>query len=493
MFLASVFVLAVLEVRASNDNSLPIGNFLRSTNETAKTVPLNLQSFWMDGITHYRLLPGVFPAGMHYQFDGLATVMKFSFTKNELTYTNVRFESNLEKYYGNCMYEGTGTGPTVGLHSCLTNPGVNLLPINDQLWLTIDTSGWGRIDPDTLATVSAKAEVPSTVLNAHPACDASTKECYVQYPCSALPGPSAPVTNLACVGILQTGDTDIKVAKISQLKLPKAKLIQHSHSPCITPNFLVSKLDSFAKRDTPAAKDAGGILKVLHQYEDDMWLVMDRRTNVSRLLYSNVSFVNNHFWNCVERDNKIVVDTVAATGNYLDAYFKSNLQRPTNWTNMFYRPQRCLIALEGDNIECTDLLTDADSSVLFDYPTFNPYFKMNPEYQYTYGIAPVSPGSQWFDRLLKLNASGGHIITQWSEKGTYLTEATFIPRSAEGQEDDGVLASIIYRSSTDSSSLALFNAADLKLVDEYQLDQVVPFHAHGISCNSAINRCFTNP
>merc|ERR1711957_1086507 len=105
-----------------------------------------------------------------------------------------------------------------------------------------------------------------------------------------------------------------------------------------------------------------------------------------------------------------------------------------------------------------------------------------PEYQFSYGIAPSSPGSQWFDRLIKIEAATGKIARQWSDQdtGVYLTEATFIPHDEQGSEDDGVLVSVIYRSKTDSSSLALFNPRDLTLVDEYPLNQVIPFHAHGI-------------
>jgi all-trans-8'-apo-beta-carotenal 15,15'-oxygenase len=483
-----VAVFGVISVIGSNTL-----NFLRSTNETGNSVLLNPQSAWLEHHSHYRLLPGVFPKGMNYHFDGFATVMQFKFEDGKLSYTNVRYKSNLEQHWGNCIFEGTGTGPTIGTNRCLRNPGVNLLPINNQLWLTIDTSSWGRVDIDTLATVTAKVDVPSTVLNAHPACDAQTHECFVQYPCGY---NGAPLTNIACVGLLQTGESNMQTVEVSRVKLPKAKLIQHSHSPCITPNYFVSKLDSFAKRGPNTAKpsqDAAGLLKLLHQYEDNVWLVMDRRTNTSTLLYSDVSFVNNHFWNCVERDGKIVVDAVAATGDYLDTYFRDNLAKQTNWTKMFQQPLRCRVPIDGStNITCTGLLKEP--SVVFDYPTFNPYFKMIPEYQWYYGIAPVSPGSQWFDRLLKISSIDGAIAAQWSQDGVYLTEAGFIPRGPDATEDDGFLVSVIYHSHNDTSSLALFNATNLQLADEYPLDQVIPFHAHGVSCvHGTSNRCFTNP
>ena len=57
--------------------------------------------------------------------------------------------------------------------------------VQDELWLTIDTTKWGRIDPETLETIPATVNVDniSATLNAHPACDPRVGVCYVQHPC----------------------------------------------------------------------------------------------------------------------------------------------------------------------------------------------------------------------------------------------------------------------------------------------------------------------
>merc|ERR1711935_584047 len=189
--------------------------------------------------------------------------------------------------------------------------------------------------------------------------------------------------------------------------MPKEKIIQHSHSPCITPNFVISKLDSFGPH---VELEDTGMLKVLHQVEDSLWQVMDRRTNVSSILSSNLKFVNNHFWNCIERDGDIVVDTIPATSNYLDSFFKSHLSKPTDWASILMPPQRCIINPDSKAIVCSTLLQGTgNDTTFFDYPTFNPLFKMNPEYQWSYAIAPVGPQSRWFDRLIKIHSPTGHI------------------------------------------------------------------------------------
>jgi len=451
----------------------------------------------LEDVTHYRLVPGSFPRDMPFHFDGLATVMSFQFHSGMMTRKAKHFDSNLYKHTDRCIFLGTGTGPWIGVEPCLTNPAVNLLPINGQLWLTIDTAAWGRVDPETLETISnSSVDVPSLVLNAHPACDPHTAECFVQHPCSA-PGAlplsqDKPWSKIACISKLVTTDgPQMKTVLYSNATMPEEKIIQHSHSPCITPNFVVSKLDSFGPR---LKLEDSGMLKELHQVQDALWQVMDRRTNVSYILSSNLKFVNNHFWNCIERDGDIVVDTIPATSNYLDTYFKSHLSKPTDWASILMPPQRCVIDLDSESrrVVCSTLLQGhANETTFFDYPTFNPLFKMNPEYLWTYAIAPVSPESRWFDRLIKIHSPTGHIAASWSAPNVYVSEADFVPHSGAVGEDDGLLISVLYNATADTSSLAIFNATSLEPVIEYPLSGVVPFHAHGIVCTGA--KCFSNP
>mmetsp|Transcript_34001 Transcript_34001/g.108518 ORF Transcript_34001/g.108518 Transcript_34001/m.108518 type:complete len:523 (-) Transcript_34001:205-1773(-) len=162
-----------------------LGHMLRNSSIASGTAVGKRAPAWMAGLVHYRLVPGSFPHGMRYHFDGLAEVIRFSFDATgdggpqsapSLTWRSMPFESDAFERYQSCLFFGTGTGPTAGAHLCFTNPGVNLLPLRgpgaeQQLWLTIDTASWGRVDPQTLATLPGRAVVDSLVLNAHPACD----------------------------------------------------------------------------------------------------------------------------------------------------------------------------------------------------------------------------------------------------------------------------------------------------------------------------------
>ena len=464
---------------------------------------------WLRNAEHFRLIPGIFPNDMHYHFDGLATVLKFSIDQDgNVTFFGKPFRSDAYTNYDSCLFFGTGTGPTLGSKLCFQNPGVNLLPFKNQLWLTIDTSRWGRVDPHTLESFTgAKVEVPSLVLNAHPACDRNTDECFVQHPCPD--GGNHPLSDKVCFSklIIPEGENQINLGTkiISRAILPSNKIIQHSHSPCVTPNFLVSKLDAFEVR-SPFNSNAG-VLKYVHQGEDSLWMIMDRNTKESRLSRSKAdaslgggSFVNNHFWNCFEdaSTGDIVVETVATTKDYLDNYFDINLNKGASWHQLFYPALRCRISPTKNMslIPCEPMLKGSDSKTIFDYPTFNPLFKMSDQYRFFYAIAAANTKtSKWFDEAIKVDTKQGRVVARWSAPNVYLTEFDFVPRgnsSAVQDEDDGVLMTVLYNATSDKSSYAIFDAKKMAPLATYDLGRAVPFHAHGISCRKG-EACFTNP
>ena len=144
---------------------------------------------------------------------------------------------------------------------------------------------------------------------------------------------------------------------------------------------------------------------------------------------------------------------------------------------------------------CRPLLEDA--ATYWDYPTFNPRFKMNPDYQFFYGISITDPfTSQWFDRVIKVGAKTGKIEKHWESPGIFVTEAGFVPLSPDtpgAAEDDGVLMTVAYNKTAGRSQLLILDAKELTLIDSYPLgDQIIPFHAHSISCTPE-HGCYTNP
>lgn len=488
------------EERDSTDNGggqEMLGFFFTNMSDINKSFSITPSLSWLEGVSVYRNVPATFPEEMDYFFDGLSAVIKLQFTNGQLQVVSKKFESAAQENWSDCIFYGTGTGPTHpetyrNSEVCFENPVVMMLMADSELWITVDTTSWGAVDPFTLDTVSAKLLVNgSETMNAHPACDRVTGQCYVQYPC----GNWKPYTDQACFGVLASsysmdGEANIVVNEISRATIASSKLLQHSHSPCVTQNYVVSKLDEF-KVHTPQM-NKHGILRYVNQGESSDWLVMDRRTNVSYAYQSDKAFVNNHFMNCFEKDNILVVPTIAASSYYLNAYFKSNLKEIPKWSEMFYTPQQCQITLDSeDPIQCSNLV-----KIIFDYPTFNPLYKMNPSSEYVYGISIQSTdNSRFFDKLVKINSKTGEILRERVLQDIYFTEANFIPRGEqdmiEHKEDDGVLVSILYNSRENTSLVAVFDAQSLDMIDTYDLEAVIPFHAHGLVCRGL--QCYPNP
>jgi carotenoid cleavage dioxygenase-like enzyme len=78
-----------------------------------------------------------------------------------------------------------------------------------------------------------------------------------------------------------------------------------------------------------------------------------------------------------------------------------------------------------------------------------------------------------------------------------MTEFDFVPTATEKSqnmhaEDDGVLLSVLYNATDDTSLFAIFNASTIEPIGIYPMEHSVPFHAHGIICKKGIP-CFTNP
>ena len=80
---------------------------------------------------------------------------------------------------------------------------------------------------------------------------------------------------------------------------------------------------------------------------------------------------------------------------------------------------------------------------------------MAANYQFYYGIAASdTSSSRWFDRAIKMDAKAGRVVRSWSSPGVYLTEFDFLPRTnstAAADEDDGVLLTVLYNATSDSS------------------------------------------
>ena len=188
-----------------------------------------------------------------------------------------------------------------------------------------------------------------------------------------------------------------------------------------------------------------------------------------------------------------------ATSNYLDNYFRHNLANASwmtsRWASIMFRSVRCLLPAAGNGtVRCEPLLAhDARiADVGLDFPTFNPLYKYAKHSAWWYATAPSTATSMWFDTIVKVDSRGRRVAATFHVPGVYVTEANFIPRPGAADEDDGLLLSVLYNSTADTSLVALLDGKTMGLVEAFALGTVIPYHSHGVACQPA-GRCFTNP
>ena len=190
------------------------------------------------------------------------------------------------------------------------------------------------------------------------------------------------------------------------------------------------------------------------------------------------------------------MESVAVNSAYLEYFFPTNLEKPeTDWATYFQAPLRCRISTSGesDEIPCGTLGGDTFVERPFDYPTFNPLWKMNPAYSYFYAVAASSRESRWLDSVIKVDVKNGDaIVAEWSAPGVFVAEADFFPFENSSTEDDGLLLTLIYNVTDQTSSLGVLWATNLTLVEQLPLGGFLPFQAHGIVCPAG-GACYSNP
>ena len=118
-------------------NFVQVGYFLRDMQQLCNGSASAGLPEWLSGMKVFRSVPSKWPKGMDYHYDGLASPMRFDFANGSISWHQAAYQSGAWKNYDNCLWLGAGS-LHLGPKPCLTNPGVNILPLDGQLWMTID-------------------------------------------------------------------------------------------------------------------------------------------------------------------------------------------------------------------------------------------------------------------------------------------------------------------------------------------------------------------
>jgi beta,beta-carotene 9',10'-dioxygenase len=126
----------------------------------------------------------------------------------------------------------------------------------------------------------------------------------------------------------------------------------------------------------------------------------------------------------------------------------------------------------GENVTSERL-----SEVPIELPRFDYRRRAGRPYRYVYGVGNAVPGN-FIDNLVKLDLEGG-AASSWQEEGCYPGEPVFVAAPGAGNEDDGVILSVVLDARKAASCLLILDAATFRELARADAPHHIPFGVHG--------------
>jgi len=440
---------------------------------------------WLGG-TLVRVTPAKFEIGgrtTRHWFDGLAMLNAFSFTGGGVAYRSRFVEGRAYEAAreGREDYVGFANDPCRSLFKRVAalfeptmndNCNVNLARLGERYVALTEVPPPIEFDPGTLDTgdlVGWKRRFGDLVSSAHPHFDPHTGE-MINYLTHV--GPTG-----ASYRIFAAPDPRTK-REIASVKTAKPAYV---HSFAITERYLVFAefplsvgplrfLAEFVARPRPIAH--------MLRWEPERgtrFFVIDRRTGERRGTFESEGFFAFHHANAFERGDELVVDIVVSEDGP-SAIRLLEIERardPGQPIAAQARLHRFRLPLDGGPVRDERL-----SEAQLELPRIN-YGRVNgAAYRWLYAVAMRGPESDWFDRLVKVDAEDGRVV-EWAEDGCYPGEPVFVPSPDATGEDDGVVLSVVLDSRTLRSFLLVLDARGFAELARAEAPHHVPFGFHG--------------
>lgn len=198
--------------------------------------------------------------------------------------------------------------------------------------------------------------------------------------------------------------------------------------------------------------------------------LVDRRTGKAVGGFATEPCFAFHHVNAYEADGAVVVDVCAYpdAGVIEDLYLdRLRAGKPIAEARL----TRFVLDLGGRSVQRS---TIGEGSL--ELPRIN-YGRHNERaYRFVWGNRPGPSG--WLEQIVRLDVETGatHV---WSEPGAYPGEPVFVARPGGCDEDDGVLVSVVLDAATETSFLAVLDAASLAELGRAVVPHHIPFGFHG--------------
>ena len=428
---------------------------------------------WLTG-SLLRTGPARFEVGdrpLAHWFDGLAMLHRFSFAGGRVAYANRFLRSRAYREAertGRLAFSEFATDPCRSLFKRLTsafspgvtdNGNVNVSRLGDEFIAMTETPLPVVFDPGTLEAAGVAYRPPGQLTTAHPHHDPGRRE-LVNFAVKL--GPRSHYRFFA-----QRGRAHQRSLASVAVREPG-----YVHSFGMSQRFLV--LAEFPLVVNPARLALSGRPYIEnYRWEPERgtrFLVVDRQTGRLRSTLQTDPVFGFHHVNAFDDDGDLVVDLCAyddasiIDALYLDAVREQHPRLPVPALRRF-RLRR-----DAGRVDHEPLSEESLELPRIAYGRCN-----GRRYRYAYGVGRGS--GAWLDQIVKVDVAERTART-WREEGCYPGEPVFVPEPG-GDEDAGVLLSVVLDGDSASSFLLVLDARDLGEVARAAVPHHIPFGFHG--------------
>jgi carotenoid cleavage dioxygenase-like enzyme len=196
--------------------------------------------------------------------------------------------------------------------------------------------------------------------------------------------------------------------------------------------------------------------------------LVDRRTGEATGPFETDPFFCFHHANAYEENGSVVVDACTfADAQIVEDLYLDRLRegKPADRAEL----RRFRIDLDSEKVTHEQLAEGLE------LPRINYGRNSERPYRYVWG---VDAKSGWLDRIVKTDVESG-ATSEWAEDGCSPGEPVFVAGPEADTEDDGVLLSVVFDSSSGRSFLVVLDAADLSELARAEVPHGIPYGFHG--------------
>jgi carotenoid cleavage dioxygenase-like enzyme len=340
------------------------------------------------------------------------------------------------------------------------NANVNLMQLGERYIAMTETPLPVEFDERTLATLGHPTHAPGQITTAHPHHDRDTNEA-INY--------AAHLGRRSQYRVYATGaNGEQRIVATAPVKEPA-----YMHSFGMTERYAI--LAEFPLVVNPL-KLATGAASFIDSYRwkperGTRFLVIDRQNGGIHTTATADPFFSFHHVNAWEEGDDVVIDLVAYDdASVIDRLFIDRL-RSGQAVQERSQLRRYRVSPHADRADAELLLDRRIELPRIDYARVNarPYRHM---------YATGAHEGQWLDELVKFDVVDRTLKT-WHEPGCYPGEPVFVGRPGRDSEDDGVILSVVFDSSTGRSFLLVLGAESFEEQARAQVPHHIPFGFHG--------------